>query len=443
MSVSYSQDKQYTGQVYNEVPDQISINPLVKPLSCASRIVSFQTQSADANAGSISLINITGGPNSFLKANSAYLSFQLAVTMGTTGGSFSFGNNTQSASSLIRRISITAPGTQAENLQFYNQVQPMILLGRTNNNYIVNVSAAMEGSTIAQLAAVGAGAAAPVVTISCAVPVIAGVWCGDAHYPLGLFGSASTLLSIDWESNLALALQSSSSTATISGYTVKNLKLVYEVLEVDVNYMNSVKQRLAGGELYSICATSFVAYPFSIPSGSITQSFTFGTVLESLLGVNWTLAASPTGFAATVVGQVYSARSQTNVQLFVDGIQYNTAAIADTTTNAPYVFAEAQRSFRALGDPELSWGVNPNAATGATVLANSQSSAYLGSDFVAGNSLRKFDLKSPGFSMEGVKCSYIQLTWSGTPVAADTFLVLLNFSEVFTVDGNGMMTRHI
>src|ERR1017187_5988560 len=150
-NASYIEPKEYVrGHVSSEIPDELVSGLAVRPISSINRIVQVPTQNGPQSGGGLSQIQISSGGLNFLKSNSSYAQFNVAVQLASVTGTganaqMSFGNNSMSASSLINRVTVLVAGQQIELMNFYGEyVHPTLLLNRTNQSYLQTDSMLLE-----------------------------------------------------------------------------------------------------------------------------------------------------------------------------------------------------------------------------------------------------------------------------------------------------------
>lgn len=386
-----------------DVPPSCSSSSLPRPINSQVQIVSLASSSASQGPNGLISFQIPTGPSTgYLKNNSLYLRFRVAITTGAnTAQATAFALQSGSASSLINRLTVSIGGTQVSQITNYHLLHEMLLTHTTSRNYYENDSSIMQCTNTN---AFGIGSANGSY-IDCVVPIISPLFNGSKSLPLWLL-TAPVSVNIDLNS-VGNAFYNGAS--EIVSFTVSNAQLVYEVLQVDAEFMNEVKGAMMQGALYQLNLNDFNTL---MTASSASLNYQIGCNYSSVRGVVYSqVKNAPVQNQATDLVK----NGQTNCRLYLDGRQVNNFNL----DNEAQIFCEMQRCFGILFDSSI---------TSYTTKAN-----YATDGFVAGVSTNRV---SDPMAMTGSRAQNINIVLDSAGGNYNTYIVVL-YDAVMTIDALG------
>ena len=421
MSQSYIQEKSYSVNVPNsDIPVSMMDDEIVKPMPMTSSLFSVANQAGSQSNGGQLIFSIPANSTSFLKQNSAYLRFDLSVTCSTTGATGTFANAAGSAASLINRLTLQAGGNVIENIQQYGlMTHPMLLTQKSNQNWFNSDGLAQEGCG----GLLTFSTTALTTSFTYAFPLCIGAFSNHS-WPLFL-QSAPSILTLELQGSLPQAITGS----LVTGYSISNAYLCYENLQCEQSYVQSVREQLMQGNLYSIPSVSYLGFTYG---GGSSISYNIGLNLSSVLAFLYTIIATPVNTAQCV----FLSRSQTLAECYVDGRNVSTLGLnMDVTLRPSQVFIESRRAFESLGDTSASVVISPLQA-GSFSVAN-----WLAYSFVGGFNLNH--INEEGLSFTGTPISNLSFRWTGSYTSGDVIYMSIPYSCCILFDHSGNITKSI
>jgi hypothetical protein len=388
-----------------DLPASCSSSALPRPINSQVQIVTIASTSGSQNAGGLVSFQIpTGSGTGYLKSNSLYL--RCRITIGNAAAlttPVSFALKSRSAASIISRLSQSLGGTQISQYTNYHLLHEMLIQHTTSRNYYENDSAIMQ-STNSDAFAQGAAANA---TIDVVIPVISPLFNGNKSLPLFLLNAPVNVI---FELNSIVNAFYTATVGDVPSYTVSQAQLVYEVLQVDGDFINEIKNSMMQGALYQLNLNDY--YTLSTTS-TASLNYQIGCNYSSVRGVIYSqVKSNPALNAFTYLIK----NGQTNFRLYLDGRQMNNFDLAADSQ----VFAEMNRALGNMFDPNTT--------------SNTTRDNYSTHGFVGGVSTNRV---SDMMAMTGSKCQQIQFVLeSAVTVAANTYIVVL-FDSVLTIDAVG------
>jgi hypothetical protein len=283
----------------NAIPRAIMPQRLAKPIpsrKIIKQIPAISGSTAGPSQTSIVRINTSNG-SGFAVSGSFYLLFKLAVTQ--TANTWGFSGSVPDASALINRLTVSQ-SLPIEVIQNYNKyvtniVKPyacqstnvnqdcVLSGGMGSNNYLANVYTSTSSAlNVAQNTNFGYQSTdGSTATLTFAIPIVSGLLNSSSmtYIPLELINQ-NIDLQIDWATvNDAFY----GATTAITNYTISQLSLVYETVQVSEEYVNEVRKMMAGGKLWSmpiqtcistqVADSSSISYNFSVNCSSVSAFF--------------------------------------------------------------------------------------------------------------------------------------------------------------------------
>lgn len=404
--MSYVQGaKQYGLAAANsDIPPSWGSSSLPRPIPSSVQIVNLASQSGNQGAGGLIAFQIPTGAaaGGYLKPNSLYLRGTCTIA-GAGGAAVKFALPTASASALINRMTCSIGGQIVSQLNNYHVLHDMLLLHNTSSGYFTTDSAILELTGVAAPFGATNAAAANFV-----IPVINPLFNSDKAVPLFLL-NAPIQVNFDLN-NIANAFKGAA--ADVTSFTLSNMQLVYEVANVDANYVNDVKSTLAAGNAYQINLKDF----FTLQTASVNGlNYQIGCNFSSVRGVLYT---STNLAPAVTADNVLVANGQSNFRVLMDGRLINNFALDTVAVQ----FAEMNRTLSNMFD--------------ANVTSNCTYAEYTASRFLGGLSTNRC---SDVMAMTGTQAMAINLIFdnAGGGYNASTVNIVLLYDQIFTIDVNG------
>ena len=403
--------KQYgLAAAQSDIPPSWGSSSLPRPIPSSVQIVNLASQSGNQSAGGLIAFQVPTGAASggYLKPNSMYLRGTCTVT-GAGAAAVKFALPSASASSLINRMTCAIGGQIVSQINNYHLLHEMLLIHNTNSAYYTYDSNILEytGATNPFNVAGAVGPNFNNLGANFCIPVINPLVTSDKAVPLFLL-NAPIQMNFDLN-NVANALRGAATDAT--NFTLSNVQLVYEVVQVDANYVNDVKSTLAAGNAYQLNLRDF----FTLQTASVSGlNYQIGCNFSSVRGVLYTQYNQT---PLVTLDTVMLPNAQTNFRVLMDGRLINNFAL-----DTPAVqFAEMNRALSNLFD--------------STVTSTSTYTEYNSTKFLGGLSTNRC---SDVMAMSGTNAQAINLIWDNGANwnAANIYIVLL-YDQILTIDANG------
>lgn len=337
------------------------------------------------------LFNIPAEPYGYIKPNSMYLKGSVTVTWnaavsaaGDTYG-IAFAGNTQmgklpivpfitdattitaatqgttivhgagGASSLLNRVTVTLPGGVSMSYGQHHHWRNAVIPHALSAAYVqLDLREAEHAGAVRNLVAAVAGtvAASPIQTFFFSIPMDVPVFNGSTAFPMLLCNGGISMEIVT--SSLGEAFTATSAgagaAATPVTYEMKNVGLVYEVLQVSSEFKQAlVATRGDRGYMIHVADRTVVG-PVGVTSST---RYNFGVGLSSCKGVLFT------EYSQTNSGQVrqpkgYMANALDYYSVFRDGVQMTIPNI----NSADVAYSEMQRTLGRIGDSNITSAVS-------------------------------------------------------------------------------------
>jgi hypothetical protein len=273
----------------SDIPPSWGSSSLPRPISSSNQLLNIASQSGSQSASGLISFQIPTGASAggYLKGNSVYLRGRCTVT-GAGGAVVKYNNPTNSASSMIYRLTISIGGVVISQINNYHILHDMLLCHSASQNYYANDSALLESTNSNAFAA----AANP--TNDFVIPLICPLFTSDKAVPLFLL-NAPIQVNLDLNT-VANTLFGAANDA--ANFTISNPQLIYEVCHVDSDYVNQVKTVLASGNAYQLNLHDFHCISTAALAG---LNYQVGCNFSSLRGVLYTTTTN----APAVNAQTY------------------------------------------------------------------------------------------------------------------------------------------
>lgn len=379
--------------VFSMIPEELDSAKVIISVASQVKSVRIPSTTPSIGPGGSCYVNINPSPNGLLRPGSAYLEFDLAInSAGTTGaGGISFNTPLQSACALMNKVLVYCGGQNSTVLMNASFATEMVILTKCATSWINSVFNAMTNGVSnnsigvgTNYSNVGTGAAPSLNVGHYTVPILAGILNSQQGLPLFLLNS-NTQIQVDFEAALGKVFYSPNYSASYipTGYTITNIFLVYEQVEISPDFCNMVRQSLKDGGCFQMSCLENKTQIQGVANGSSTILFPLG--LQSLRASLYTYL--PNTFSQSI-RNVFSSQAQTQQNCYLNGGSFlvNTIGSMDVTTRSTIVFQEARKAVWSNLDPVGAYGIDLTVGN-FPLCKNDASNPYLLSYFVGGNNL--------------------------------------------------------
>jgi hypothetical protein len=405
-----------------------------------SQIRSIPSSSASVGPSTSMLFQIPTGGLGFIKSNSMYLRFKCTVAQnGAASTSYSFGSqgNTSaydwgSASMLINRINLQLGSTNVSYAN-YNHFKHSLLPHCINGQWIATDDRILESAGVTR---VNTDSTADSKVSVHAVPLFIPLFCSEQHFPALLMNGGITLEILTESINQAFYAV----TTAITGYSLSEISLVYEEIQVSPEFKSALISSKAG-ESYNMAVNDY----WSVGPTSADQStrYQIGCGLSSLKAVLWTEQLQ------TAVANTTTAKRYTHNGLLDYTISVNGEPVSVVNANNQCVaFSEMNRALQRFNDSQYNSFIEPDTANTS---GTQDISFYPTVSFLGGANC--MSVSDWGYSFVGRQATNVTVELNhGTPngvnwgnttayAAANLFIFLMHDS-VYSLDiASGVITQ--
>lgn len=393
---------------------------------------------------SSSIFNIPTGGNSYFKQGSFYLRGKCSVTQsGTTGAGWCFAgqsgtptlattisNGVGGASSLIQRLSVTFPGGQSMSYPQYNHfVNSVVKPHCLSKEYVDTELRQLEYAGVIKSNTDNNPDSKDVYF---SIPLWLPCFNSNQAFPALLLNGNITLEIVTEAVNSAIYSMASLVANAVTNYSLSDLTLVYETIDVTPEFKNALVQSKMGST-YNIAMSDFMAVgPQAVSASNRIQ---IGVGLSSLKSVLFTFQLTDDVSASWGKLKKYCSNGLTNYAIYVN----NSIVTPPNITSDDYCYAEMNRALSKISDSNqvscLTNILTPDAAN----LRNT----YTSHNFLAGVSTQVFS--DWLFASEGIPCDQLAVEVTlGTPedtrwqnstaAAASNMYIFCLYDSVLVVD---------
>jgi hypothetical protein len=313
-----------------DVPPSILPFGAPRPPAANIRQVVVQNNTGSASAAGRLEFQLPGASLAYLKSGSAYIRMTVSAS-GPGVNAWTFSGPAGSCSSLINRLNLSIGGVSVERIDSYHLATQAMLL-HTGGNYLERDAPVLECPAATNAAK------------QVAMPVNCQLLNSGYHLPLWAMSQGSCVLSLDLNTAVEALLENTS--ASITGFTITDCQLVYDVIEMSPEFIANMKQQMAGGKAYSIPFLSFRSVSKSDEANAIVN---MALNVSSLKGVFWFARAAKT----LITAGLFAGGTQTACRLYCDGQLINSVIQSDIPTQ----YAELQKFLSKLNDNTVTAGV--------------------------------------------------------------------------------------
>lgn len=367
------------------------------------------TSGSNVGPSSTILFSIPTGDHSFIKPNSMYVRMCVEVTVAANaaGNQWKFAGNssgasedTGGASSLINRVNVNLGGT-VMSYNNYNHFRNSVLPHSLNAEYFYNDLKQIEYAGVSKVISANNADSAPR-TIYASVPLWIPIFNSQQAFPSLLMSSPITIELLTETVNNAFA--GTIAGALITNYSLRELNLVYETIDVSPEFKQALVSSKAG-QMFNIHVNDF--WGIGPTNADMMTRYQIGAGLSSLKAVLFTeqLADDVT---STEKEKKYCSNGLLNYSIYVN----NQIVTPPNINDDSYTFLEMNRALQRINDSTTVSCLEPIANTNGTGLR----STYTDFNFLAGAST--LTISDWGYSSCGIPASTVTLELThGTPDA--------------------------
>jgi hypothetical protein len=392
----------------DSIPEAFRSNRSAKPIPCVLQTVNIPALSGEASVGGTSVIQIPCGASAGIMMN-PYLSFKVKLT-GTKDKKVQFKGASSCGSALINRLSTYVNSVQVDNIQNADQVYDCLFSHSTSADWLDH-----DGKVLMRAGFEDTFEAVDI-TRNIVLPLI-GMLGSQQAFPLYLI-NGQLQIQLDYNTiNRAVW----SADAAVSAYTISDVQLIYDRLQPEQAFIESVRGAMAAGQNFVYAYTNYQ----SVPKVSAQNStFNYGLNVSSLRGVIQTTVLSADLTSATAQGKsVYNGLTQFRVSL--DGRLVNSNTLNSVSSPA-LCFAEAQKCLSRVFD--------------ATITDNCDNATYLTDKFFVGTSAQRVN-EGLAFAGSPVSVASVETTAAQNATHTDFLLFIADYQLLVDASGSVQLVR--
>jgi hypothetical protein len=338
-----------------------------------------------------------------------YLSFKVKLT-GTKDKKVQFCGASSSGSALINRLSTYVNSVQVDNIQNADQVYDALFSHSTSADWLAH-----DGKVL-MLAGVEDEFTAVDITRNIVLPMI-GMLGSQQAFPLYLI-NGQLQIQLDYNS---INRSVFSADAAVSNYVISDVQLVYDRLQPEQAFIESVRGAMAAGQNFVYAYTNYQSVPKAAAANS---TFNYGLNVSSLRGVIQTTVLTADLTDAKARGKsVANGLSQFRVSL--DGRLVNSNTL-NTTTSPALCFAEAQKCLSRVFD--------------ASITDNCTNTTYLTDSFFIGTSAQRVN-EGLAFAGSPVSVASVETTAADNTTHTDFLLFISDYQLLVDASGSVQLVR--
>lgn len=394
----------------SSVPQAWKSNTSAKPVECSLQTTNVPALSGDQGASGTTNIQLALGSGSGYICN-PYLRFDVGVTTSATGSTVAFKGPNALATACINTYTTYINSVQVDQVSNTDQVYEQILSHGSSNDFL------SQDATILMNAGVQtATVAAAEINLGTQVVPLLGFLSSQQCLPAFLC-SGTLQISIQWNS-LLRSFYVTGGAATVTAMRIFNCQLVYDRINPEGSFVDSMKQEMMMGQKYVLSYMNLEnsAYPVASTSASIQ----YGLNVSSLRG----LIASQilvTEEVATLPG-LSSSNTLTNFAVSLDGRLINNTQFIAGVGDA-VIFQEVQKVFSRAFDSSVT-----DRATNATFPTNF---------FAVGVSSCRVN---EALAFSGSKATQVSIQYNRSAGANATLYLTFMSDRQILIDASGQIT---
>ena len=391
----------------DSIPEAFRSNRSAKPIPCVLQTVNIPALSGNASVGGTSVIQVPCGASAGIMMN-PYLSFKVQL-QGTKAKTLKFKGATLAGSSMINRLSTYVNSVQVDNIQNADQVYDALFAHSTSYDWLTHDAKALMKADVALTIAdvVAPNNLTPATNI--VLPLI-GLLGAQQAFPLYLINGQ---LQIQLDYN-AINRAVWSADAAVSNYTISDVQLIYDRLQPEQAFIESVRGAMAAGQNFVYAYTNYQ----SVPKVSAANStFNYGLNVSSLRGVIQTSVLTADLTSDTAQGKS-AANGLTQFRVSLDGRLVNSNTL-NTAAVPALCFAEAQKCLSRVFD--------------ASITDKNDDATYLTDAFFVGSSCQRVN---EGLAFAGSPVSVVSVETSAAGATYTDFLLFISDQQML-IDASG------
>ena len=403
-----------------------------------SSVRSVPSSSGAAGASSTILFNLPVGGYSFIKSNSMYLRGSCVVTQ--TGAATNFygfagqgaaadeSQNFGGASSMISRISVNLGGTSL-SYGAYNTFRNAVLPHVCSAEYFsTDLKQCEHAGVWRDNTSATAALSLTSRTVHFAIPLWLPPFCSSQHFPALLMNSPIAIEILTETVGKAFYSEGANE---VTDYSLSNLSLVYETIDVSREFKDAMLASKAGG-FYSMHMNDYL----NVGPNSATASMRMqiGVGFSSLKSILFTETASN---PAVTDRKVYTSNGLLNYTIHADNFPVSVSNAGD---NEAVCFLEVNRALQKINDSNITSAIYPVANANASGVRTT----YATNNFLSGASVQT--ISDYNYSSSGMECSSVVLElehgtpdnarWGAAPdfAATNSVIVFLLHDSILSVN---------
>ena len=314
----------------DSIPESFRSNRSAKPIPCVLQTVNIPSLSGNAGASGTSILSVPCGASAGIALN-PYLIFTVNQTCADAKTFFK--GAAGAATACINRLSTYVNSVQVDNIQNADQVYDVLFSHSTSQNWLSYDAKALMYAR-AQLASA--------TNYQVVVPLI-GLLGSQQAMPLYLI-NGQLQIQIDWNT---LARSVYNTTAAPTAITFSDVQLVYDRLQPEQAFIDSVRGQMMAGQNFVYAYTNYQ----SVSKASGPSTFNYGLNVSSLRGVIQSSVLTTDLTNGKAAG--YSLRNGlTQFRVSLDGRLINSNTL-DAVNKPALCFAEAQKCLSRVFDASI------------------------------------------------------------------------------------------
>lgn len=392
----------------DSIPEAFRSNRSAKPIPCVLQTVNIPALSGNAGVNGTSVIQIPCGASAGIMMN-PYLSFKVKLT-GTKDKKVQFCGASSSGSALINRLSTYVNSVQVDNIQNADQVYDCLFSHSTSADWLAH-----DGKVL-MLAGVEDEFTAVDITRNIVLPMI-GMLGSQQAFPLYLI-NGQLQIQLDYNS---INRSVFSADAAVSNYVISDVQLVYDRLQPEQAFIESVRGAMAAGQNFVYAYTNYQ----SVPKASAANStFNYGLNVSSLRGVIQTTVETADLTDAKKQGKSV-ANGLTQFRVSLDGRLVNSNTL-NVSTSPALCFAESQKCLSRVFD--------------ASITDNCTNATYLTDSFFIGTSAQRVN-EGLAFAGSPVSVASVETTAANNTTHTDFLLFISDYQLLVDASGSVQLVR--
>ena len=388
----------------DSIPEAFRSNRSAKPIPCVLQTVNIPSLSGSTVAGGTSVIQVPCGASAGIMMN-PYLSFKITQTCADKTTYFK--GSTKSGSAVLSRLSTYVNSVQVDNIQNADQVYDALFAHSTSADWLAHDAKVLMYSGEALASATSYNVVLPLI----------GMLGSQQAFPLYLINGQ---LQIQLDYNL-ITRALYNATAAPSALAISDVQLIYDRLQPEQAFIESVRGAMAAGQNFVYAYTNYQSVPKRSASNS---TFNYGLNVSSLRGVIQTSVLT-TDLTATDKQAASASNVLRQFRVSLDGRLVNSNTL--DSLNAPALcFAEAQKCLSRVFDASIT----DAAASPAT---------YLTGSFFVGTSAQRVN---EGLAFAGSPVSVVSVeTQADGDTFTDFLLFIADYQMLIDASGSVQLVR--